>query len=164
MKIQKEVVIYTDGACIGNPGRGGYAAILIYGKHRKEITGGFRHTTNNRMEIIAVIEGLKSLKDNPRLRVNIFTDSRLLYDSINKGWVFKWKANKWKRNKKDKAINIDLWEKLLSEMSKHDVNFNWIPGHSGITENERCDELCNDAANAENLPPDIEYEKSITNK
>jgi ribonuclease HI len=159
VQIQKQVIIYTDGACLGNPGPGGYGAILKYGKHIKELSAGFRHTTNNRMEIMAAIEALKSLKPGKRNDVTIYSDSQLLVNAMTKGWAVKWGKNGWKRNRKDKALNPDLWEKLLDEVEKHDVRFIWIKGHADIPENERCDELSKKSAQGINLLIDTEYEK-----
>jgi ribonuclease HI len=155
----KRVKIFTDGACLGNPGVGGWAAILRYKDKVKEISGGFRLTTNNRMEIYAAIQGLRALKKSERCAVELFTDSRLLVDSFNKGWVIKWSQNNWMRNRKEKALNADLWEELLTECSKHDVKFQWLKGHAGIPENERCDELARNAAMQDELLIDVEYEK-----
>jgi ribonuclease HI len=152
----KKVIIYTDGACTGNPGPGGYGVVLQYRGVRKELSGGFRLTTNNRMEIMAAIVGLRALKH--RCSVTIYTDSQYLRDSIMKGWAKRWRANGWKRNKKDKAVNPDLWEQLLSLCEQHEVTFEWVRGHSGNPENERCDELAVRAAQQENLPIDTAYE------
>ncbi len=153
----KRVVIYTDGACVGNPGPGGYGVILLYGKHRKEISGGFRLTTNNRMEIMAAIVGLSALKE--RCKVTVYSDSQYLVDAMMQGWAKRWKSNGWRRNKKEKALNADLWDKLLSLCEQHDVEFVWIRGHNGNPENERCDKLSTQAAEQKNLPPDIGYER-----
>jgi RNase HI (EC 3.1.26.4) len=155
----KEVVLYTDGACIGNPGAGGYGVVLLYGSHRKELSGGFRLTTNNRMEIMAAIVGLRSLKE--RCAVTVYSDSQYLVDAIEKGWAVRWQANNWKRNKKEKAVNADLWEQLLDLCNKHEVKFKWVRGHSGNTENERCDYLAVQAARQDDLPPDIAYENEL---
>jgi ribonuclease HI len=157
----KEITIYTDGSSLGNPGPGGWAAVLIYGKHRKELSGGFRLTTNNRMEILATIMALRAIKADSTHTINIHTDSRLVCDSINKGWATRWQKNGWKRNKKDKALNPDLWELLLKELKNRNVNFIWVEGHAGIEENEVCDQLCKGAAGESDLPADVEYEKSI---
>jgi ribonuclease HI len=153
----KRVIIYSDGACIGNPGPGGYGAVLLYGPHRKEIYGGYRLTTNNRMELIAAIAGLSALKT--RCSVTLYTDSKYLADAITKGWVKRWRENGWKRNKREKAQNVDLWEKILNLCNRHDVEFKWIPGHAGNPENELCDKLSMEAARREDLLPDIGYEK-----
>ena len=158
-KNKKEVIIYTDGGCLGNPGPGGYGAVLKYGKHVKEISAGFRLTTNNRMEITAAIEALRSLKPGKKNSVVIYSDSQLLVNAMSKGWAVKWKDNGWKRNRKDKALNPDLWEKLLDEAKKHNLRFVWVKGHANIPENERCDKLSKAAATGNNLIIDTEYEK-----
>ena len=135
----KKVTIYTDGACSGNPGRGGYGAVLIYGGHRREISGGEALTTNNRMEIMGVIKSLEILKES--CEVAIYSDSRYVVDAIEKGWALRWQKNNWMRNKKEPALNPDLWESLLKLLNKHRVTFHWVKGHAGHPENERCDEL-----------------------
>jgi len=142
-KNMKTVTIYTDGACSGNPGPGGYGAVIIYGNHRKEISGGEPKTTNNRMEIMGVIKGLQLLKEP--CTVNLYSDSRYVVDAIEKGWAIRWKANNWMRNKKDPALNPDLWETLLELLKTHKVTFHWVKGHAGHPENERCDELARTA-------------------
>ncbi|HEY7157599.1 MAG TPA: ribonuclease HI [Gemmataceae bacterium] len=152
-----EVTVYTDGACIGNPGPGGYAAILISGKKRKEIVGGYRLTTNNRMEILAAVLALEALKWSSR--VTVHRDSRYLVDAVTKGWAERWRDNGWKRNAKEEAVNADLWERLLILCEKHEVEFVWVQGHAGHPENERCDLLSVAAARAEGLPADIGYEE-----
>ncbi|HMV47437.1 MAG TPA: ribonuclease HI [Blastocatellia bacterium] len=151
----KQVVIYTDGACSGNPGPGGYGVVLLYNGHRKELSGGFRKTTNNRMELLGAIEGLRALKD--RCAVRLHTDSQYVVNAIQKGWAAKWKANGWMRNKTDKAVNPDLWEQLLQLCKQHKVEFIWVRGHAGNVENERCDQLAVAAAQQPNLPVDEGY-------
>lgn len=133
------VTIYTDGACSGNPGPGGWGVILSYKGHKKELSGGERQTTNNRMELTAVIEGLSALTRS--CRVNVVTDSKYVVDAITLGWARKWRAQGWMRNKKEKALNPDLWETLLDLLDRHEVTFTWVKGHAGHPENERCDEL-----------------------
>ncbi len=133
------VTIYTDGACSGNPGPGGWGVILSYKGHKKELSGGERQTTNNRMELTAVIKGLSAL--TRPCRVNIVTDSKYVVDAITLGWARKWRAQGWMRNKKEKALNPDLWETLLNLLDLHEVTFTWVKGHAGHPENERCDEL-----------------------
>lgn len=135
----KKVDIYTDGACSGNPGPGGYGAILKFGEHEKEISGGERLTTNNRMELTAVIEALKLLKEP--CEVDLYTDSQYISNALTLGWAKKWRANGWMRNRKDKAINPDLWEELLDLCEIHKVNPIWVKGHDGHEYNERCDRL-----------------------
>jgi len=140
----KTVEIHTDGACSGNPGPGGYAAVLKYGGRQKEISEGFSHTTNNRMELLACIAGLECLKEP--CRVKLYSDSRYLVDGIEKGWARRWKANGWMRNKNDYALNADLWERLLGLLDTHDVNFIWVKGHADVEQNELCDRLARMAA------------------
>jgi ribonuclease HI len=154
----KHVKLYTDGACSHNPGPGGYGVVLIYGEHRREMSGGFRRTTNNRMEILAAIVGLESLKEP--CRVTLTSDSQYLVDSIEKGWAAHWQANGWKRSNKEKAINPDLWERLLKLCKIHSVRFEWVRGHAGHKENERCDELATAAIQKTDLAVDEGYEKT----
>jgi ribonuclease HI len=155
----KKVTIFTDGACLGNPGPGGYGAVLIHGDHRKELSGGFRLTTNNRMEIMAVIAALSALKT--RCQVDLYSDSQYVVNAMTKGWVPRWKAKNWMRTKEEKAKNPDLWEKILELCSRHQVTFHWIKGHNNNQENERCDQLAVAAANTEKLLPDVGYESNI---
>lgn len=133
------VTIYTDGACSGNPGPGGYGAILMYGQHKKELSGGDPNTTNNRMELMGVITALKAL--NRPCQVDLYTDSQYVVNAIEKGWAKKWQANGWMRNKKDKALNPDLWQTLLELLVLHQVKFHWVKGHAENPYNNRCDEL-----------------------
>ena len=133
------VTIYTDGACSGNPGPGGYGAILMYRQHKKELSGGDPNTTNNRMELMGVITALKAL--NRPCQVNLYTDSQYVVNAIEKGWAKKWQANGWMRNKKDKALNPDLWQSLLNLLEIHQVTFHWVKGHAENPYNNRCDEL-----------------------
>ena len=135
----RTVTIYTDGACSGNPGPGGWGAILSYKGTEKELSGGAAQTTNNRMELTAVITGLSALKEP--CAVTLYSDSKYIIDAIQKGWAKKWRANGWMRNAKDPALNPDLWEKLLDLLEKHEVTFVWVKGHAGHPENERCDQL-----------------------
>ncbi|MCL2407023.1 MAG: ribonuclease HI [Defluviitaleaceae bacterium] len=135
----KEIQIYTDGACSGNPGPGGWGAVLIYKGVRKEISGGEVHTTNNRMEITAAIMALETLKEP--CRITLYSDSKYLVDAIGLGWAKKWRANSWMRNRKEEALNPDLWERLLMLLNTHDVRFVWVKGHAENAENNRCDEL-----------------------
>ncbi len=138
-KVVKTVEIFTDGACSGNPGPGGYGAILRYNGIEKELFGGESNTTNNRMELTGVIEALKILKEP--CNVVLCTDSKYVVDSVTKGWVYNWKKNNWKKSNKTLAINVDLWQKLLPLLDIHNVEFKWIKGHDGHPENERCDKL-----------------------
>ncbi len=152
------VVIYTDGSTINNPGPGGYAAVLMYKGHRRELSGGFRQTTNNRMELMACIEALSALKQ--KSKVVMYCDSKYIVDSIAQGWARTWQAQRWKKKNKEPVQNADLWQQLLKLLDEHDVQMNWVKGHGGKKENERCDELAVQAAGKNNLPPDKEYENS----
>lgn len=149
--------IYTDGSCLGNPGPGGYGIILEYNKNRKELSGGYRITTNNRMELLAAIKGLSSLKS--KCNVTLYSDSKYLIDAMTNGWVRNWKANGWMRNKKEIALNSDLWDTLLKLCDQHQVEFIWVKGHAGNKENERCDTLAFNAAKRLDLDSDENYEK-----
>ncbi|MDD5672623.1 MAG: ribonuclease HI [Chitinivibrionales bacterium] len=148
----KNVLLYTDGACSGNPGPGGWGAILEFGACVKELSGGFAHTTNNRMELMAVICGLSSLKEP--CAVEVVTDSRYVADGLNKGWAKSWRARGWKKADKKPALNVDLWEKLLALCETHAVRCTWIRGHNEHPQNERCDELAVAAAHRPHLPAD----------
>ena len=149
----KTVEIYTDGACSGNPGPGGYGVILKSGDHQREISAGFRKTTNNRMEMRAVIEGLRLLKEP--CQVTVYSDSKYLVDAVQKGWARRWQKNNWYRNVREKALNTDLWTALLELLENHQVKFHWVRGHDGHPENERCDQLAVQATNGENLKNDL---------
>lgn len=135
----KKVDIYTDGACSGNPGKGGWGAVLVYKNMEKELSGGSADTTNNRMELTAVIEALRQLKEP--CTVSLTTDSKYVCDAVTKGWVYSWQKNGWKKADKKPALNVDLWEDLLPLLDKHDVTFDWVKGHNGHPYNERCDKL-----------------------
>lgn len=149
------VVIYTDGAALGNPGPGGYAAILRSGAAEKELSGGFRLTTNNRMEIMAAIVALEALKTP--CDVVIYTDSQYLANAINKGWASQWKRRGWTRGRGQPALNPDLWDRLLALLDTHDVDFRWVRGHDGDPLNDRADRLAVAAAKCPDLPPDTGY-------
>ncbi len=140
----KHVDIYTDGACRGNPGKGGFGAILVYEGHEKEISGGERETTNNRMELMAAITALEMLKEP--CEVTLTSDSKYMIDSITKGWAVSWKAKGWKKADKSPALNPDLWERLLALLERHKVSFVWVRGHNGHPYNERCDKLATEFA------------------
>lgn len=147
-----KVELYTDGAAKGNPGPGGFGVVLKAGSHYKELSGGFRKTTNNRMELLAVVEGLRAL--NPVVkRVDLYSDSKYVLDSLKNGWVYNWRKKGYKGKK-----NKDLWEALLNEYKKYEVNLYWVKGHSGHKENERCDTLAVKAAEGKNLMIDEFYE------
>ncbi|HBL40128.1 MAG TPA: ribonuclease HI [Ruminococcaceae bacterium] len=139
MEKKTQVYLFADGACSGNPGPGGWGTILRCGAKEKELSGGEAQTTNNRMEITAVIEGLKALCFP--CRVTVTTDSQYVYNSVTKGWAESWKKNNWVKKDKRPALNADLWEELLKLLAEHDVEFVWIKGHNGHPENERCDAL-----------------------
>jgi len=156
----KEVTIYTDGACLGNPGPGGYGVVLLYNGQRKELSGGFRETTNNRMEIMAAIVGLRALKE--ACRVTVYSDSRYVVQAMSEGWAKRWQAKGWKRSNREPAKNPDLWAEMLDLSEKHDVSYRWVKGHAGHRENERCDTLAVGAANRRGLPPDRPYEETTT--
>ncbi len=140
----KEVMIYTDGACRGNPGPGGWGAILVFGEHEKELTDGEASTTNNRMELMGAIRALEELKYP--CAVTLTTDSKYLCDAVTKGWVYSWKAKGWIKADKKPAANPDLWERLLALLKIHDVTFVWVKGHAGHPYNERCDVLATASA------------------
>lgn len=137
--MDKTVYIFSDGACSGNPGPGGYGVILRCDGREKELSGGEAHTTNNRMELMGVITGLEALKYP--CKVILQTDSKYVVDSVTKGWAKSWRKNGWVKSDKKPALNSDLWERLLNLLETHDVTFNWIKGHAGHEENERCDRL-----------------------
>jgi ribonuclease HI len=150
-----QVEIYTDGGCEPNPGPGGYGVVLLHPKKRAEASGGFRLTTNNRMEILAAIAGLEMLKQP--CKVTLYSDSQYLVDSIIKGWAASWKKKKWWHTRTERVPNFDLWEKLLPLCEKHQVEFRWVKGHAGNLENERCDQLSMAALRQPNLPVDEGY-------
>ena len=154
----RNVTIYTDGGCIGNPGPGGYGVVLLCDGHRKELSGGYRLTTKNRMEMMAAIVGLEALKEG--CAVTLYSDSKYLVDAVMQGWAQRWRQNGWYRNKREKALNPDLWERLLSACKRHRVEFIWVKGHAGNVENERCDYLSKRAALHDAALVDAEYESS----
>lgn len=139
MAERKHVEIFTDGACSGNPGPGGYGTILRYNGHELELSGGEPNTTNNRMELMAVISGLEALTEP--CRVTLYSDSKYFIDAVEKGWAESWQKKGWMRNKKEKALNPDLWERILRLLKVHTVTTVWVKGHAGHPENERCDKL-----------------------
>ena len=149
--------IYTDGAAKGNPGPGGYGVILEYRGHIKELSGGFQLTTNNRMELLAVIIGLEAIKETG-YKIVIFSDSKYVVDAVNKQWLFAWEKNQYKKKK-----NPDLWKRFLSVYRQDKVTFKWVKGHAGHAQNERCDELAVIASNSNNLNVDQGYEKDQAN-
>ena len=135
----KNVTIYTDGACSGNPGPGGWGAVLKYGAHERELSGGEAQTTNNRMELTAVIEALRLLKEP--CEVELYSDSKYVIDALSKGWVYGWKKKGWIKSDKKPALNVDLWERLLPLIAAHDIRYHWVKGHAENEYNNRCDEL-----------------------
>lgn len=155
MEQKKRVTLYTDGACSGNPGLGGYGGILIYGEIKREYSGGEATTTNNRMELRAVIEGLKKLKYP--CRVDVYSDSAYTVNAFLNGWVYGWKKNGWKKADKKEVLNVDLWEELLALVSLHEVTFHKVAGHADNALNNRCDELARGAISAfrKNIPENI---------
>ncbi len=146
-----KIIIYTDGAARGNPGPGGYGTVLLSGSHRKEISGGFTKTTNNRMELLAVIIGLEALR-NLKSDVTVYSDSKYVVDAVEKKWVFGWEKKSFLKKK-----NPDLWKRFLLIYRKHNVRFVWVKGHANIPENERCDQLAVEASHLPNLPDDVGY-------
>ena len=156
MENLKPLDIYTDGACSGNPGPGGYGVVMLYKTQRKELSEGFKKTTNNRMEVLAVIKGLEALK--VPCQVTLYSDSKYVVDAVTKGWARKWKSNNWVKPDKKKALNVDLWERLLILLEKHKVIFVWVKGHADNVENERCDFLARQAITNGPLKDDEGFE------
>jgi ribonuclease HI len=149
------VTIYSDGACLGNPGRGGYGTILVFGEKRKELSAGFRRTTNNRMEMLGAIAGLEAL--TRPCRVQMWSDSQYVVHALSKGWLDGWQKKGWRTASKEPVKNRDLWERLLRALGEHEVTWHWVRGHSGHPENERCDELAVAAANGADLADDAGF-------
>ena len=137
--MMKQVTIYTDGACSGNPGPGGWGAILEWNGREKELSGGERETTNNRMELSGVIFALSALKEP--CAVDLYTDSKYVFDAVDKGWVYSWRKNGWRKADKKPALNVDLWERLLPLLETHRVTWHWVKGHAENEKNNRCDAL-----------------------
>ena len=160
--VTPQVEIYTDGACEPNPGPGGYGVVLLHPKKRNETSGGFRLTTNNRMEIYAAIKGLELLKRPCRVR--LYSDSQYLVNAMMAGWVTAWKKRDWWRTNQERAVNADLWQKLLTLCETHQVEFVWVKGHAGNKENECCDQLSCAALRQPNLPADEGYENKPGNE
>ena len=153
--MMKTVTIYTDGACSGNPGPGGWGAILRYGEHEKELSGGEKRTTNNRMELMGVIQALRALKE-PCI-VELWSDSKYVIDGLSKGWAIGWRRRGWVKSDKKPALNPDLWGRLLELTENHEMRYHWVRGHAGHAENERCDELATTAADGDALIIDEGY-------
>ena len=154
--MQKHVYIYTDGSCLGNPGPGGYGALLIYKAHKKELSQGYQQTTNNRMELLAPIKALQTLKEG--CKVTITTDSQYVRQGIT-NWIHNWLKNNWKTASKQPVKNVDLWKQLHAEVQRHEIEWKWVKGHSGHPENERCDELARTAAESKDLLVDQGFGK-----
>ncbi len=150
-----QITVYTDGAARGNPGPGGYGVVLKHKDRRKEISAGYRLTTNNRMELLAVIVALEKLKIS-QSQVTIYTDSKYVADAVQKGWLFDWERKQFKKKK-----NPDLWQRFLLAYRRHNVRFVWVKGHANIPENERCDQLAVEASKSNNLLPDVVYEREL---
>lgn len=155
IKDDKTVTIYTDGAARGNPGPGGLGVVMIYGTHRKEISEGYLHTTNNRMELLAVIRGLEAIK-RINAYIDIYTDSKYVSEAVNKGWLFEWEKKDFKKKK-----NEDLWKTFLALYRKHNINIRWIKGHADYPENNRCDKLAVEASKSKNLDIDHGYADNL---
>lgn len=147
----KKVHIYTDGSCLGNPGPGGYGAVLVFNGHKKEISQGYKHTTNNRMEMLATVAALETLTES--CSVDLTTDSQYVKNGINQ-WIHNWRKNGWRTSNKKAVKNADLWKQMDALVNKHKVQWHWVKGHSGHPENERCDELARTAAEGNNLLDD----------
>lgn len=152
----KQVTIYTDGACKGNPGPGAYGVVLLFGEHRKEVSAGYRLTTNNRMELLAAITALNLLQQP--CKVELHSDSKYLVQAMNDRWIDGWQKKGWVNSKKEPVKNKDLWLQLLDAIGSHDITWKWVKGHAGNTENERCDELANEAVIADGLLEDEGFE------
>jgi ribonuclease HI len=155
MEQLQEVEIYTDGACSGNPGSGGYGIVLKHRDNIKEISGGYRQTTNNRMELIAVITGLEALKRT--CEVKLYSDSKYIIDAVNKGWTKKWKENGWRRDRNKPVKNVDLWIKILNLAERHKITWVWVKGHDENVFNNRCDKLAQEAINKQPLQEDLGF-------
>lgn len=156
----KRQIIYTDGSSLGNPGPGGFGVVIAEPVGPVELSGGFRKTTNNRMELLACIVGLEYLSSPAT--VSLYSDSRYVVDGISKGWARNWRRRGWKKSNGERALNIDLWERLLRLCDLHDVQFVWVKGHAGNHGNERCDQLATSAAAGRSLPPDTGYESDFS--
>lgn len=156
MTAHPSVTIYSDGACLGNPGRGGYGTVLLFGPNRKELSAGFRRTTNNRMELLGAIVGLESL--TRPCKVELWSDSQYLIHALTKNWLAGWQKRGWRTAGKEPVKNRDLWERLLRAIEGHEIRWQWVRGHTGDVENERCDQLAVAAANGPELADDTGYD------
>lgn len=158
----KQIIIYTDGGARGNPGPGGFGAVLLFGKHRKELNGAYQHTTNNRMELLAAISTLELL--NEACEVTLHSDSKYLIDAMTKGWLRGWKSRGWVKSDRKPVLNRDLWQRLEKAAAGHSIKWNWVKGHAGNELNERCDELVHEAIDTGNLQVDQGYLDSQSDK
>lgn len=156
----KHVNLYTDGACLGNPGPGGYGVILEYNGAEKELSGGFRLTTNNRMELLATIVGLEALKEP--CEVDLYSDSQYVVHAIEQGWLRRWQATGWQTRERKPVLNVDLWQRLVEQLNRHTVRFHWVRGHAGHPENERVDRMAFAAAQQPDLGVDEVFEQDHT--
>lgn len=154
---ERKITIYTDGACLGNPGKGGWGAALRYGKREKQISGGYALTTNNRMELTAVIEALKIVKGKSEYDIHIYTDSNLIFKAMEEGWLKNWKRTNWRKKDKSPVLNVDLWKQIDELCQDLRVTFHWVKGHAGNPDNELCDKLSKLAAELPELPDDEVY-------
>jgi ribonuclease HI len=161
-RARKQVKLFTDGACSGNPGPGGYGAILEFGAHRRELSGGYRRTTNNRMELLAVVRGLEALKEP--CDVAVLSDSQYIVDAVKQDWLARWRENGWVTADKKPVKNVDLWAKLIDLLARHRVTFEWVRGHRGHPENERCDKIAREACRAKQLAIDEAFEREEARK
>lgn len=157
----KKITVFTDGSCLGNPGRGGWGAILRYEDTERELSDGYSLTTNNRMEIMAALASLETLKEP--CEVDLYTDSQYLHHAVEKKWLLGWLKNGWKTAAKKPVKNKDLWQRLQKQLVRHKVGFHWVRGHNGHAENERCDELARAQSSRRDLPPDTGYEEDQQN-
>ncbi len=148
----KKIIIYTDGSSRGNPGPGGYGTLMIYQDHRKELSGGFAKTTNNRMEILAALTGIESLLEP--CQITVYSDSKYVIDTMDKGWIHGWKKKGWSRGPNKPLKNADLWQRMAEAIHGHQISWKWVKGHSGQPENERCDQLATEAADLRGNPKD----------
>lgn len=151
----KEIIIYTDGSSRGNPGPGGYGTLMIFQGHRKELSGGFAKTTNNRMEILAALTGIESLLEP--CQVTVYSDSKYVIDTMDKGWIHGWKKKDWSRGPNKPLKNADLWKRMAEAVRGHKISWKWVKGHSGHPENERCDQLATEAADRRGNPQDLGF-------
>ncbi|WP_343219701.1 ribonuclease HI [Oceaniferula marina] len=154
--LMKQISIYTDGSSRGNPGPGGFGTLLVYNGHCKELSGGFAKTTNNRMEILAALKGIEALSEP--CKITLYSDSKYLIDAMDKGWIHGWRKKGWSRGPNKPLKNADLWQRMSKAVQKHQISWQWVKGHAGHRENERCDALATAAADRKGNPPDPGFE------